>query len=141
MSEDRIPQKASSFQSAQIKDKFKGEHFKPDELMAEKIMAGSFLVEIISQFIKNAPQELKKMSEQAEYHNFDAVRSAAHKAKSMYMYLKLHKASALIRKIEKYAVEKRDAASLLQLINQLSTLTGQIIIEMNNSVNQLRKKK
>ncbi|MCE1188465.1 MAG: ATP-binding protein [Ignavibacteria bacterium] len=108
-------------------------YFRAEKLLNQKSITRDFLVHIIDSFAENAPAFMNELKEYFNTGNRTEIGKIAHKAKSMYAYLRLTKAEQLLKRIEENALNSAKDDLLRADINKLDLLTQKVIIEMTET--------
>ena len=113
-------------------------YFLPEKLLFENHITKEFLCEIIESFLENAPHIINEMLLYNNMGSTTEIAASAHKAKSMYAYLKLRNGITIIKEIELFSKNRADHEKLEKSILSLKTITYEIIKEMKDVLSNLK---
>jgi CheY-like chemotaxis protein len=90
----------------------------------------------INIFLQACPEQLDQMNKQLVSGNYDQLRGTAHALKPQITYMGIHAGEDLIKRIEKYAEERKEVDKLPLMLEEFVTICNKAMPELKQVVSE-----
>lgn len=92
--------------------------------------SNEFIIQIISVFMTQTPEELEKLEKSLNTANWDALRATAHKIKPSFLFMGIKELESVVNSVEEFAAKKINLDRLPEMIAKIKTICEQAFAEL-----------